>query len=553
MLLCDCNSRSKLLIEIPKNQGFTDCINIRFCLKNFYSFQTKLQKISLSQQEKNMVTLIILDGFGEKKEKFGNAIKSQSTPYLDKLKKQYPNTLLKASGEAVGLPKGVMGNSEVGHLTLGSGRVVLQDLMRINKEIETGKFFENPALIKALSHAEKNGGNLHIMGLWSNGCIHSNISHAYAILDFAKNYDIKNIYLHPILDGRDTGIHDGQKFIEETEKKIAGTNAHIGSIIGRVYAMDREKRYDRLQKAYDMLYNGIGNTASTATKAVKESYEKGVSDEFFEPTIIDKESVIKDNDSFIFFNYRSDRAREITFAMTDENFKEFKTKPVKNFLFTAMMEYATELKNINTLYPPIVIEDNLASVLSKHGKKQFHIAETTKYAHVTFFFNGGIEKMYKGEERKLIESINVKDFSSYPKMRAIEITQELLDAIASDKYDFCLVNYSNPDMIGHTGNFKSTKEAIECIDKQAYAIALATLMAGGDCIITADHGNAEEMIDKDGNKLTKHTTNPVPVILVSERFKKAKLKKGMSIANVAPTILKLLDLPIPDTYEKPLF
>ena len=239
--------------------------------------------------------------------------------------------------------------------------------------------------------------------------------------------------------------------------------------------------------------------------------------------------------------------------MTDDNFSEFETKKIKNFLYTAMTEYSDKLKNLNTMYPPIVVEDNLASVLSKNGKTQFHIAETTKYAHITFFFNGGIEKPYEGEDRKLIDSINVPDFSAYPKMRANEITTEVLDAIASNKYDFVLVNYSNPDMIGHTGNFKSAKEAIECVDKQAYAVALATLMAGGECIITADHGNAEEMIDKNGNKLTKHTTNPVPVILVSEKNKNAKLKKGKSLTSIAPTVLKLLGIEKPDTYDDPIF
>lgn len=500
-----------------------------------------------------MVTLVILDGFGESKQKFGNAIKSQGTPYLDKLKKMYPHTLIDASGEAVGLPKGIMGNSEVGHLTIGSGRVILQDLQLINSEIESQKFYENPALIKALTHAEKNKSSLHLMGLLSNGGVHSSIEHLFAILDFAKNFDIPNIYIHAILDGRDTGVRDGIKFINQTEEKINGTNAKIGTIIGRIYAMDREKRYDRIERAYNMLFNGKAEKFSTATEAVKNNYENGIYDEYMEPCIIEKNSTIKDNDSILFFNYRSDRAREIAFAITDENFREFKTKRVPNLLFTAMTQYADELKDLNTLYPPTMIKDNLACVLSENGKTQFHISETTKFAHITFFFNGGIEKPYKGEDRKLIDSINVKDFSDYPKMRAIEITQDVLEAIASTKYDFILVNYSNPDMLGHTGNFNSTKEAIECVDKQAYAVALATLMAGGECIITADHGNAEEMIDKAGNKLTKHTTNQVPFILVSEKNKKVRLKKGKSLTSIAPTILKLLDVEIPQTFDAPIF
>ncbi len=500
-----------------------------------------------------MVTLVILDGFGYKKEKFGNAISSQGTPNLDKLKKMYPHGLLDASGEAVGLPKGIMGNSEVGHLTLGSGRVILQDLQLIDSEIKNGKFFENSALIKAMTHAEKNKSNLHIMGLFSQGGVHSQLTHLYAILEFAKNFDIKNIYIHAFMDGRDTGTHDGKKFVAETEEKIKGTNAKIGTMIGRVYAMDREKRYDRVEKAYKMLVNGEGTKFTSAMDAISHAYEEGQTDEYVEPIVLDENAHIQDNDSIIFYNYRSDRAREITYALTDANFKEFKTKNLKNILFTAMTEYADDLKHLNTIYPPKVVEDNLSAVLSQHKKTQFHISETTKYAHVTFFFNGGIEKPYDGEDRKLIDSINVQDFSAYPKMRAVEICQEVLEAIASEKYDFVLVNFSNPDMIGHTGNFNAAKEAIACVEKQAYAVALATLMVGGDCIITADHGNAEEMMDHDGNKLTKHTTNPVPVILVSEKHKNVKLKKGKSLTSIAPTVLKLLDIEKPETYDDPLF
>ncbi len=499
-----------------------------------------------------MVTLVILDGFGEKKEAFGNAIKSQGTPNLDKLKKLYPHTLLNASGEAVGLPKGVMGNSEVGHLTIGSGRVILQDLKLIDSEIENGKFFENPALIKALSHAEKNKSNLHLMGILSDGGVHSHINHLYAILDFAKNFDIKNIYIHAFLDGRDTGVHDGLKFVSELSSKIEGTNAKIATMIGRVN-LSRENRYDRDEKIYRLLVYGEGRKKDNAIDAIKEAYEDGETDEYFLPTVVDENGLVSDNDSLLFFDYRSDREREISYAFALDDFKEFKTKPLKNFLYTTMVQYADNLSNVNILYPPKTVDDNLASVLSKAGKTQFHTAETTKYAHVTFFLNGGIEKAYEGEDRKLFDSINVKDFSDYPKMRAIEITQAVLEAIASLKYDFVVVNYSNPDMLGHTGNFNATKEAIDCVEKQAYAVALATLMVGGDCIITADHGNAEEMFDKAGNKLTTHTTNPVPFILVSEKHKNVKLKKNKSLAAIAPTILKLLGVEAPATFDEPIF
>ena len=500
-----------------------------------------------------MVTLIILHGFGISKEKFGNAITSAGTPNLDKLIRMYPNTTLKASGNAVGLPEGQMGNSEVGHLTLGGGRVILQDLMKIDNDIKTKAFFNNKNLLKALNHAKEKNSALHIMGLLSDGGVHSHINHLFAIIDMAKQKGLKKVYIHAFLDGRDTLYNSGKGYIQQLEDKLKGTDYKIASLSGRIYAMDREQRYERLQKAYNVLIYGENYKDESALDAIEDSYKQGVYDEFVEPILLVKDATIKDDDSVIFFNYRSDRARELTSALTDENFNHFKTKKFKNLLFSPMEEYSAEFKKLNVIYPPETIEDNLSAIISKNGLKQFHIAETTKYAHVTFFFNGGIEKPYEGEDRKLIESIDTQDFSYYPKMKAIEITEATLDAIASAKYDFVLVNYSNPDMIGHTGNFEATKQAIACVEKQAYALALATLMAGGDCIITADHGNAEYMIDKNGKKITSHTTNPVPVILVSERYKKVRLKRGCSIANIAPTVLKLLNLEIPSTMEKSLF
>lgn len=500
-----------------------------------------------------MVTLIILDGFGISKEKFGNAITSAGTPNLDKLIRMYPNTTLKASGNAVGLPEGQMGNSEVGHLTLGGGRVILQDLMKIDNDIKTKAFFNNKNLLKALNHAKEKKSALHIMGLLSDGGVHSHINHLFAIIDMAKQNGLKKVYIHAFLDGRDTLYNSGKGYIQQLEDKLKGTDYKIASLSGRIYAMDREQRYERLQKAYNVIIYGENYKDESALDAIEDSYKQGVYDEFVEPILLVKDATIKDDDSVIFFNYRSDRARELTSALTDENFNHFKTKKFKNLLFSPMEEYSAEFKKLNVIYPPETIEDNLSAIISKNGLKQFHIAETTKYAHVTFFFNGGIEKPYEGEDRKLIESIDTQDFSYYPKMKAIEITEATLDAIASAKYDFVLVNYSNPDMIGHTGNFEATKQAIACVEKQAYALALATLMAGGDCIITADHGNAEYMIDKNGKKITSHTTNPVPVILVSERYKKVRLKRGCSIANIAPTVLKLLNLEIPSTMEKSLF
>lgn len=444
-----------------------------------------------------------------------------------------------------------MGNSEVGHLTLGAGRVILQDLMKIDDDIAKKSFFSNKNLLKAINYAKENNSALHIMGLLSDGGVHSHINHLLAILDLAKQQNLDKVFIHAFLDGRDTQYNSAKKYIEIVENKIKDTTFSLASLSGRIYAMDREKRYERLQKAYNTLVYGENYKNSTASEVIDESYKQGIFDEFLLPTLIDKQGTIKDNDSVIFFNFRSDRARELTFALTDPNFKEFKTKKFKNLLFSPMEEYSKDFKNLNVLYPPLEVKDSLSAIISQNGGKQFHIAETTKYAHVTFYFNCGIEKPYKGEERKLIESIDTQDFSYYPKMKAIEITEETLDAIASNKYDFILVNYSNPDMIGHTGNFEATKEAITCVEKQAYALALATIMAGGDCIITADHGNAEYMIDDKGDKVTSHTTSPVPIIIATENYKKLKIKKG-TIANIAPTVLKLLKLPIPDTMTEPL-
>ena len=494
-----------------------------------------------------MVTLCILDGFGVTEKTLGNAVLEAGTPYLDKLRDEYPNTLIEASGEEVGLPAGQMGNSEVGHLTIGAGRIVEQDLLHIDNEIKRGDFFTNPALVKALKYAEENGTDLHLMGLCSDGGIHSKLSHMYAILEAAKNYKIKNIYIHVITDGRDRPITSGKDFIAEIEEKIAGTNASIADICGRVYEMDREKRYDRVEKAYNLLVKGIGEKFDTAKEAIETSYERGITDEFVEPTVINENGKIKNGDSVIFFNYRSDRAREITMALTDPNFDEFETEYLNEILMTPMQEYSDDLKHLNTMYPPKIVEDNLSCLVSEAGMKQYHISETTKYAHVTFFFNGGIEEAYEGETRKLIDSYNDKNFAVHPQMRAPEITENLIDAINSKKYDFLLVNFSNPDMIGHTGDFEASKKAIKICDECAYKVAMETVKNGGECIIIADHGNIEEMFDEEGTILTKHTTNPVPFILVSEARKDVELKQNGSLANVAPTVLDMLGIEKPDT------
>ena len=494
-----------------------------------------------------MVTLCILDGFGINKNELGNAVVSAGTPNLDKLKKEYPYAEIEASGEAVGLPDGQMGNSEVGHLTIGAGRVVEQDLLHIDNEIKRGDFAKNEALLKAMKYAEENGTNLHLIGLASDGGIHSKLTHMYAILDVAKTFDIKNIYIHPITDGRDTAVTSGLGFLDEIAEKIEGTNAKIADICGRVYAMDREKRWDRLEKAYNLYVRSVGEEFDDYKTALETSYGKDITDEFVEPTVLDKNGSIKNGDSVIFFNYRSDRAREITETFVNAEFAEFAVEKMDKILMTPMQEYAKEFAHLNTIYPPKIVEDNLSCLVSEAGMKQFHIAETTKYAHVTFFFNGGIEKQYAGEERQLIDSYNDKNFATHPKMRAPEITEELLKAIQSKEYEFILVNYSNPDMIGHTGDFEASKEAVAYCDECAYKIAMETVAQGGECIIIADHGNIEEMFDEKGTVLTKHTTNPVPFMLISEKNKNVNLKTGGSLANVAPTVLELLGLEKPET------
>lgn len=499
-----------------------------------------------------MVTLVILDGFGYSEKVEGNGIRLAGTPYLDKLN-DYPRTLINASGEAVGLTPGQMGNSEVGHLNLGAGRVLYQDLMKINHEIETDSLKDNKAINAAISHAKKTGGALHLMGLCSNGGVHSHIDHLKELVNIANKKGAKKIYVHFISDGRDTDPKSGVGFMKELLDSIKG-KAKIADVCGRVYAMDREKRYDRVKRAYDLYIYGKGEISEKdPIKAIEKNYEQGNTDEFIVPTIVDKNGTIKEGDGVIFFNYRTDRPREITDAITQKTFNGFETKRFKDLVYVCMTQYSEDFKAILVAYPPEKVTDNLACILSKHGKTQFHTSETTKYAHVTFFFNGGIEEPYKGETRKLIDTIDVQDFSEYPEMRAKEITREVVNAVDSKKYDFVLVNLSNPDMIGHTGNLEAVKECIKVVDKCAYDIAKACLKAGGDCIITADHGNAEEMILDDGKISTKHSTNPVPLWLVSERYKNVKLISGGKLANIAPTVLKMLDINIPNNMENPLF
>lgn len=500
-----------------------------------------------------MVTLIIMDGFGYSEVEHGNAILSAGTPYLDKLKEMYPFTTLACSGEAVGLESGQMGGSEVGHLNIGAGRVVYQDLTKINNQIKSGQFFENEAFLKAVNHVKKTGGKLHLMGLLSDGGIHSVLNHLKALVDLADKNQLKDVCIHAFTDGRDTLKNSGKDFAKQIEQYTKG-KAKIASLIGRVYAMDREKRYDRVQKAYNALVLGQAeNYFMSVEEAFDESYKNGVFDEFIEPTIIGKPQKIQSGDSVIFFNFRADRARELTQAIAEQNIEQMQLANLHDICFVCMTEYNSEFKNVLVAYKPEVVENNLAKIISTNNFKQFHISETTKYAHVTFFLNGGIEKAYEGEDRVLIESENVKDFALTPNMKAIEITEKTLSALAEEKYDFVVVNLSNADMVGHSGDFEATKKAISIVDKCAYLIAISTLALGGDAIITADHGNADYMLDNNNNVITSHSMAPVPFYLISNKNKNAKLLKNGALCNIAPTILKLLNINIPEDMEKPLF
>ena len=493
-----------------------------------------------------MVTLLILDGFGESKEKEGNAIYKNSKR-IEKLEQLYPNCLLDASGEAVGLIPGQMGNSETGHLNLGSGRIVFQDLARINKEIESGDFQKNKTILAAAKFAKNNNSNVHIMGLLSDGGVHSKIDHAKEIVLTLKKHGIKKVYFHAFLDGRDTAPDSGLGFFDDMQSFLKKENmGEIITISGRVYSMDREQRFDRVQRSYNML-TGISVSGYDETtnlrKSIEINYKKKVFDEFIPPIKLKDSPDIESGDVIISYNFRTDRMRELISALSQKNFKEFARKKLENLFVATMTEYDKTFKNINLIFKPVEIKNCLSQVLAKNGLKQFRIAETTKYAHITFFFNGEIEKPFEGEDRVLIESINVQDFSKVPKMRAKEITEKAVKAIKSKQYDFILINLSNPDMIGHTGDFKATKTAVKFVDKCAFKIAKANLAAGGEAIITADHGNAEQMI-KNGKPLTSHTSNPVRLILVSKKNKDVKLRNG-NLAAVSPTILQLLGVKQP--------
>ncbi len=494
------------------------------------------------------IMLMILDGFGENENEKANAIKAAKTPNIDKLMKTCPTTRIFTSGLNVGLPEGQMGNSEVGHTNIGAGRIVYQELTRITKNIEDGDFFSIKEFSEAIENCKKNNSNLHLIGLLSDGGVHSHIRHLYALLELAKRKDFENVYIHCFLDGRDTPPASGESYVIKLEEKIKEKGVgKIATISGRFYAMDRDKRWERIKKVYDALVNGIGEKATSTISAIESSYQKEIFDEFVVPTVIcngdEPVAKIQDKDSVIFFNFRPDRAREITRTLVDKDFKEFQTKKL-NLYFVCFTKYDETLPNVNIAFKPTVLNNTFGEYISNCGLTQLRIAETEKYAHVTFFFNGGEEKQYKGEDRILIPSPKVETYDLKPEMSAYEVTQKVIEAIESKKHDCIILNYANPDMVGHTGNFESTVNAIETIDECVGKVIEAFQKENGIALITADHGNAEQMIDyKTGEPHTAHTTNPVPLILVG--VEGIKLKEG-KLADLAPTMLELMELEKPE-------
>ena len=483
----------------------------------------------------NVTMLMILDGFGDSKVVEGNAIKNANTPNLDRLMKKYPNVDIYTSGKYVGLPDGQMGNSEVGHTNIGAGRIVYQELTRITKSIEDGDFFSNPEFMAAIENCQKNNSKLHILGLVSDGGVHSHIRHLFGLLEMCKRRDFENVYVHCFLDGRDTPPTSAENYITQLQEKMKEKGiGKIASISGRFYSMDRDKRWQRVKKAYDAMVYGIGNKAIDPIKAIEDSYQKEVFDEFVEPTVIcnkNSEPVakIEENDSVIFFNFRPDRARQITRAIVDKNFNEFETKKM-NLYFVCFTNYDETMPNVHIAFKKEQIKNTFGEIISKQGLKQLRIAETEKYAHVTFFFNGGEEKLFPGEDRILVPSPKVETYDMKPEMSAYEVTDKVCEALESDKYDVIILNFANSDMVGHTGNMDAAIKAVEAIDKCIGRISKIIEEKKGNLIITADHGNAEQMIDlKTGDPHTAHTCNPVPTIIVTDE-KNIKLRENRKIS-----------------------
>lgn len=498
---------------------------------------------------KKPVMLMILDGFGITDKVDGNAVKAAFKPNYDRFFEKYPHTELSASGLDVGLPRGQMGNSEVGHLNIGAGRIIYQELTRISKDVEEGEFFKNAAINQVMEKALQNNSALHLLGLLSDGGVHSHIEHLKALLTLAKAKGLSKVYVHAFLDGRDVPPSSGEEFVIELENYMKEQGiGKIATISGRYYAMDRDKRWERVELAYNAMVLAKGEFSSSAALAVRKSYHDNKTDEFVLPTVILDEgkvtATINNDDSVIFFNFRPDRAREITRAINDKVFDGFSRETLKlNYL--CMTQYDKSMENVSLAYEPKSFNNTLGEYVSSQGKKQLRIAETEKYAHVTFFFNGGVEAPNKDEDRALIPSSKVATYDLKPEMSAYEVTEELLKRIDSDEYDMIILNYANPDMVGHTGVFQAAKKAIEVVDECLGKVVDKILLKDGTVFITADHGNAEIMIDfSTGEPMTAHTTDPVPFIYVAENAK--EMRMGGRLADIAPTILAAMGLQVPE-------
>ncbi len=508
------------------------------------------------------VVLIVLDGWGITTPYSGNAISQANTPNINGYLTKYPSATLVASGEGVGLPWGESGNSEVGHLNLGLGRILYQNLPRINKAIADRSFYKNKVLLKAIERVKNNNSKLHFIGLVSSGSVHSSLEHLQALINLAQDNKVKNFFIHAILDGRDTPFNSGLNFIQEIEKSLEGTDGKIASLHGRFYAMDRDNHWDRTAKSYDVMVRGLGEKNESVKKAILDSYKKKIYDEEFMPTVIteDKEPIakIEDGDAVIFFNYRPDRARQLTKALVLPGFEKFKREKYLNIYFAGFAEYEASLP-MEIVFPAEILRSTLGEVLAKAGLKQLRIAETEKYAHVTYFFNGGREEKSKGEDHILISSPAVSSYDIQPEMSALSITDKVVEAVGKDSYDFILINFANADMVGHTGNLKATVKAVETVDKCLGRIVKSVLSKSGMLFITADHGNAEGLFNMQTGMIDKeHSANPVPFIIIGKSYEGKSLSLGDApggdlslvqpqgiLSDVAPTILKVMGLDKP--------
>ena len=487
---------------------------------------------------------MILDGWGIGNKGKGDVIYQTPTPNLDKINAKYPHSQLMTCGENVGLPDGQMGNSEVGHLNIGAGRIVYQDLVKINRACKDGSILKNPEIVSAYEYAKVNGKSVHLMGLTSNGGVHSSLDHLFTLCDISEKYGIKNTYVHCFMDGRDTDPRSGKGFIQQLTDHIQGSNTTIASIIGRFYAMDRDKRWDRIKVAYDLLVGGEGKQATDMVEAMQESYDEGVTDEFIKPinnTAVD--GTIKEGDVVIFFNYRNDRAKELTIVLTQQDMEEQGMKTIPGLQYYCMTPYDASFKGVHILFPKENVMNTLGEYLSAKGLKQLHTAETEKYAHVTFFFNGGRETPYEGEDRILVASPKVQTYDLKPEMSAYEVKDKLVAAIRENKYDFIVVNFANGDMVGHTGVCEAIEKAVAAVDDCVGQVVSAANETGYETIIIADHGNADNAINPDGTPNTAHSLNPVPFIYITENTS-AKVEDGV-LADVAPSILHIMGLPQP--------